>query len=239
MEQIAKYMGIPSWETAVAAACDVSSPSWEEQAFARDAAANLLVWPPRSYSCNFCRREFRSAQALGGHMNVHRRDRARLRHQDDEIQLQEPQDYSYTYKHPLPISNPSTTSPSYATTVKEEERKRHKVLTSMEVRGQKAIHHHDQDLDDESGRRSKRRRVDDLVAVPTFVRSMAAVVAAAPHEVFALDHSEVLIKIIASPTSSSADPALLDQPEVDQFLKKQQLVDLELRLGTNPKVAGH
>jgi hypothetical protein len=36
--------------------------------------------PPRSYACSFCKREFRSAQALGGHMNVHRRDRARLRH---------------------------------------------------------------------------------------------------------------------------------------------------------------
>lgn len=36
-------------------------------------------WPPRSYICSFCKREFRSAQALGGHMNVHRRDRARLR----------------------------------------------------------------------------------------------------------------------------------------------------------------
>ncbi|KAF7144490.1 hypothetical protein RHSIM_Rhsim04G0161800 [Rhododendron simsii] len=55
--------------------------SWEEQAFAVDAAGGLIggcVWPPRSYSCSFCRREFRSAQALGGHMNVHRRDRARL-----------------------------------------------------------------------------------------------------------------------------------------------------------------
>lgn len=40
---------------------------------------DLLSWPPRSYSCTFCKREFRSAQALGGHMNVHRRDRARLR----------------------------------------------------------------------------------------------------------------------------------------------------------------
>ncbi|GMH19964.1 hypothetical protein Nepgr_021805 [Nepenthes gracilis] len=39
-----------------------------------------LSWPPRSYTCSFCRREFRSAQALGGHMNVHRRDRARMRH---------------------------------------------------------------------------------------------------------------------------------------------------------------
>ncbi|EES11345.1 hypothetical protein BDA96_06G215500 [Sorghum bicolor] len=36
-------------------------------------------WPPRSYTCAFCRREFKSAQALGGHMNVHRRDRARMR----------------------------------------------------------------------------------------------------------------------------------------------------------------
>ncbi|KAL4295585.1 hypothetical protein GQ457_12G004160 [Hibiscus cannabinus] len=35
-------------------------------------------WPPRSYTCSFCKREFRSAQALGGHMNAHRRERARL-----------------------------------------------------------------------------------------------------------------------------------------------------------------
>ncbi|XP_022744579.1 zinc finger protein 10-like [Durio zibethinus] len=55
--------------------------SWEEQAFAEDTAGSLggCIWPPRSYSCNFCGREFRSAQALGGHMNVHRRDRARLK----------------------------------------------------------------------------------------------------------------------------------------------------------------
>lgn len=55
--------------------------TWEEQAFAEDTLGPLggCVWPPRSYSCSFCRREFRSAQALGGHMNVHRRDRARLK----------------------------------------------------------------------------------------------------------------------------------------------------------------
>ncbi|WJX58754.1 hypothetical protein P8452_44173 [Trifolium repens] len=56
--------------------------SWEEKAFAEDAARNILngsIWPPRFYSCNFCKREFRSAQALGGHMNIHRRDRARLK----------------------------------------------------------------------------------------------------------------------------------------------------------------
>ncbi|KAI3693769.1 hypothetical protein L1987_76721 [Smallanthus sonchifolius] len=49
--------------------------SWEVKAFAEDTGN---TWPPRSYTCTFCRREFRSAQALGGHMNVHRRDRARL-----------------------------------------------------------------------------------------------------------------------------------------------------------------
>lgn len=53
--------------------------SWEVRAFAED-TANVMgtTWPPRSYTCTYCRREFKSAQALGGHMNVHRRDRARL-----------------------------------------------------------------------------------------------------------------------------------------------------------------
>ncbi|KAL3743398.1 hypothetical protein ACJRO7_018663 [Eucalyptus globulus] len=53
--------------------------SWEVRAFAED-TSNIMgaTWPPRSYTCSFCRREFRSAQALGGHMNVHRRDRAKL-----------------------------------------------------------------------------------------------------------------------------------------------------------------
>ncbi|XP_058082472.1 zinc finger protein 8-like [Magnolia sinica] len=35
----------------------------------------------RSYECMFCKRGFSTAQALGGHMNIHRRDRARIRHQ--------------------------------------------------------------------------------------------------------------------------------------------------------------
>ncbi|XP_030533488.1 transcriptional regulator SUPERMAN-like [Rhodamnia argentea] len=60
--------------------------SWEVKAFAED-TRNMMgaTWPPRSYTCTFCRREFRSAQALGGHMNVHRRDRARL-HQSHSCQ---------------------------------------------------------------------------------------------------------------------------------------------------------
>ncbi|KAL4324335.1 hypothetical protein GQ457_11G021040 [Hibiscus cannabinus] len=58
---------------------EADDDSWEVKAFAQDTAHVMgTTWPPRSYTCTFCRREFRSAQALGGHMNVHRRDRARL-----------------------------------------------------------------------------------------------------------------------------------------------------------------
>ncbi|MCD7447766.1 Transcription factor [Datura stramonium] len=53
--------------------------SWEVRAFEEDTGNSMgATWPPRFYTCSFCRREFRSAQALGGHMNVHRRDRVRL-----------------------------------------------------------------------------------------------------------------------------------------------------------------
>ncbi|KAK6947431.1 hypothetical protein RJ641_000904 [Dillenia turbinata] len=58
---------------------DHEGDSWEVRAFAEDTGSVMgTTWPPRSYTCTFCRREFPSAQALGGHMNVHRRDRARL-----------------------------------------------------------------------------------------------------------------------------------------------------------------
>lgn len=69
---------LPSISSAI-----IDSRSWEEKAFAEDTAGHVLgggcIWPPRSYPCSFCGRDFRSAQALGGHMNVHRRDRARMK----------------------------------------------------------------------------------------------------------------------------------------------------------------
>ncbi|MCO5558223.1 hypothetical protein L7F22_011804 [Adiantum nelumboides] len=48
----------------------------EAKAFEED-LRRMSNWPPRSYQCSFCHRLFTSAQALGGHMNIHRRDRAR------------------------------------------------------------------------------------------------------------------------------------------------------------------
>ncbi|KAL5724356.1 Transcriptional regulator [Ranunculus cassubicifolius] len=68
------------WNTQQKNQDDDDDDSWEVRAFAQDTGSIMgTTWPPRSYTCTFCRREFRSAQALGGHMNVHRRDRAKLR----------------------------------------------------------------------------------------------------------------------------------------------------------------
>ncbi|KAK7372400.1 hypothetical protein VNO80_05778 [Phaseolus coccineus] len=79
---------------------DVRKNNWEERAFAEDATRRSLggsMWPPRSYSCIFCKREFRSAQALGGHMNIHRRDRARLKQNLRAHHNYEP--FSHHYHH--------------------------------------------------------------------------------------------------------------------------------------------
>ncbi|OWM68139.1 transcriptional regulator SUPERMAN-like [Punica granatum] len=64
-----------------------------------------ISWPPRSYSCSFCKREFRSAQALGGHMNVHRRDRARLRQSSPMEDFHQYPVLSLSSTNPSPTSN--------------------------------------------------------------------------------------------------------------------------------------
>ncbi|XWS55631.1 hypothetical protein CRYUN_Cryun09bG0017500 [Craigia yunnanensis] len=85
---------------------DAYDDSWIEQAFAEDAAGSLggCIWPPRSYSCSFCGREFRSAQALGGHMNIHRRDRAKLKQSptlQDEIHYPDHQNSQNRIQNPF------------------------------------------------------------------------------------------------------------------------------------------
>lgn len=57
----------------------------------------------RSYTCAFCQKGFSNAQALGGHMNIHRRDRARLRQQysldtnpnNNDLYYQNPDDINH------------------------------------------------------------------------------------------------------------------------------------------------
>ncbi|XP_049374347.1 transcriptional regulator TAC1-like [Solanum verrucosum] len=38
----------------------------------------------RSYECNFCKRGFTNAQALGGHMNIHRKDKLKAKQNNQE-----------------------------------------------------------------------------------------------------------------------------------------------------------
>lgn len=71
--------------------------SWEVRAFAEDVSGSSgTQWPPSSYTCSFCHREFRTAQALGGHMNVHRRERAAAHRSNAAHQLRDPNFFSST-----------------------------------------------------------------------------------------------------------------------------------------------
>ncbi|CAM0905151.1 unnamed protein product [Alopecurus aequalis] len=227
--------GAGATATTCPAPASTAEPSWEEQAFARDAAGHLgagCVWPPRSYTCTFCRREFRSAQALGGHMNVHRRDRARLRqcasppdhrvqpqptssshdhheHLQPDLQYREavwptsPQDQQATMK------GASTNSPSYISTIIMESR--NKVFISMP--GDATVRETSESGDDDE--RRKRRRVDDqppAVALPFFVQ--------------------------LSPASGEREgdakvPKVVPSPSPLHLAVGPQEVDLELRLGTS------
>ncbi|XP_073290502.1 zinc finger protein 11-like [Primulina huaijiensis] len=69
--------------------------------------ANLISWTPRFYPCSFCKREFRSAQALGGHMNVHRRDRARMRQSPTRIYSHGPNGCHFCLQNPNLEPNPT------------------------------------------------------------------------------------------------------------------------------------
>ncbi|XP_062189849.1 zinc finger protein 10-like [Phragmites australis] len=236
-------------------------PSWEELAFARDAAGHLggCMWPPRSYTCTFCEREFRSAQALGGHMNVHRRDRARLRqcaspdhdvvqdaqqqqpiacpddhqqqHQLLQVQesplfrakavfLSDPKstcDGQLTYNNKEEAVISTTTSPSYISTIIKESKNKVVISIPAATAERKEALERDEEV---MAERRKRRRVDqppDEAVLPFFLRLPA------PCE--RVEHDAKVPKVITSPSSS-----LL-------HLAGRQEVDLELRLGSSPKVA--
>lgn len=65
----------------------------------------------RSYECSFCKRGFTNAQALGGHMNIHRKDRAKAKQPTgSSVDRSEPmnEDYmSLRYVHSIPSTEPS------------------------------------------------------------------------------------------------------------------------------------
>ncbi|XP_043693250.1 transcriptional regulator TAC1-like [Telopea speciosissima] len=53
----------------------------------------------RSHVCVFCKRGFTTAQALGGHMNVHRRDRAKIKQNEASLVSNVP-DFSSISSYP-------------------------------------------------------------------------------------------------------------------------------------------
>ncbi|CAI9781245.1 unnamed protein product [Fraxinus pennsylvanica] len=83
--------------------CETLKGKWDTAnlSFEKDLTFGFS-WPQRNYHCSFCKKEFKSAQALGGHMNVHRRDRARMR-------------LSPSWEYPNSNPNPSFSSTSSAT----------------------------------------------------------------------------------------------------------------------------
>ncbi|KAJ4779815.1 hypothetical protein LUZ62_020217 [Rhynchospora pubera] len=197
--------------------------SWEEQAFAEDTL--LHVWPPRSYSCTFCQREFRSAQALGGHMNVHRRDRARLRQQQ---QPASPNSQS----NPNTPSDDCTTDPtvnhdtSYASVVKDHKPK-DPILTAL------IVNNTDNDR--------------DQVLVPKdLTRMVVASLKRKGHcRINELDEALISKRRCVTPVefplfATSNSPIPLQQLQNEVTLKStvcpNEELDLELRLGYCPKI---
>lgn len=57
---------------------DTSSSDDEDQVKDHDHDSGTTT-VKRSYECTFCKRGFTNAQALGGHMNIHRKDRAKAK----------------------------------------------------------------------------------------------------------------------------------------------------------------
>ncbi|XP_039013765.1 transcriptional regulator TAC1-like [Hibiscus syriacus] len=51
----------------------------------------------RSYECVFCKRGFMTAQALGGHMNIHRKDRAKSNRPSSVDEIYSSLRLSYSY----------------------------------------------------------------------------------------------------------------------------------------------
>ncbi|XVE65886.1 hypothetical protein DITRI_Ditri08aG0035400 [Diplodiscus trichospermus] len=56
-----------------------SDASSEENDRVDQVNCNTAATTKRSYECTFCKRGFTNAQALGGHMNIHRKDRAKAK----------------------------------------------------------------------------------------------------------------------------------------------------------------
>ncbi|KAK2972979.1 hypothetical protein RJ640_022036 [Escallonia rubra] len=72
----------------------------------------------RSYECTFCKRGFTNAQALGGHMNIHRKDKAKAKRQS-----QQP-----SFSSKINVDYLSTTNPRFCAPIPMEQVQYHAPL---------------------------------------------------------------------------------------------------------------
>lgn len=66
----------------------------------------------RSYECTFCKRGFSNAQALGGHMNIHRKDKAKLKLASSNHETKQRQQQTSEISNNMQIISSSYSSPS-------------------------------------------------------------------------------------------------------------------------------
>ncbi|XVE81784.1 hypothetical protein DITRI_Ditri15bG0093700 [Diplodiscus trichospermus] len=82
-----------------------SDASSEENDRVDQVKGDTAATTKRSYECTFCKRGFTNAQALGGHMNIHRKDRAKAKQPTTSSVPTEPinEDYmNLRYVPPIP-----------------------------------------------------------------------------------------------------------------------------------------
>lgn len=73
----------------------------------------------KSYDCMFCKRGFTNAQALGGHMNMHRKDKAKLKQYSSYNRTTHPYSHSSGFPKNPPLFSPMSTKHRHEITTRK------------------------------------------------------------------------------------------------------------------------
>ncbi|XP_022748984.1 transcriptional regulator SUPERMAN-like [Durio zibethinus] len=101
-----------------------SDASSEENDRVDPVKGDMAATTKRSYECTFCKQGFTNAQALGGHMNIHRKDRAKAKQPTSSSVPTEPMNEEY-YMNPRYVPPLIPTEPSKDYPVFEAKRNYH------------------------------------------------------------------------------------------------------------------
>ncbi|KAK9154359.1 hypothetical protein Sjap_001839 [Stephania japonica] len=178
----------------------------------------------RSYECSFCHRGFSNAQALGGHMNIHRRDRAKLKLHSSEEDAFDDRDDDDDDQDQLPVDD-TTNKPSNDSTHSADHLYQHHYRSSNINAAARVVHEVDcnttTDEEDKwlliikGASRWDRKYSDDRL-----------------HEVIGRQPQQLPSRPLDLPSSSELDDQMMMMNSSSSNL--DQVVDLELRLGPDP-----